>query len=594
MTFADLSPLANHLWQSTVCVAVAWLLTLALRKNRAAVRYWIWLAASVKFLVPFSLLVSAGAQLGWRTAPAIAHSQFSFAMDEIGRPFAAAAPAPLPAVAAPALNPLPAVLLGVWLCGIAIGMVFWMRWWRQMRAVWRAATPLDLNLPIQVMSSPARLEPGVIGILKPVLLLPEGIAERLTPPQLEAILAHELRHVERRDNLTAAIHMLVETIFWFHPLAWWIRTRLMEERERACDEEVMRMGREPQVYAESILKVCEFYLASPVACAAGVTGGELKKRIEGIMANRFARELGFGKRMALVAAAIIAISGPVAVGLLDAPRGRAQARPEFEAASVKPSPPGFANGIRFRTLLSGGPGTSSPGVVRCTNCTLSDLVLKAYDIEKYQLSGPTWLDTELLVTARVPNGATNEQFRLMLQNLLAERFKLAFHREKKDMPGYALVVGKGGFKLKEAVAAEPAHLPQEDRPRTTVGRDGFVVVPPGYPADGVFSFRNGDALFSTVAGKASMGQVARELTRDLQKPVADATGLKGKCDFVLYWALELPEPPSAPGGDLPVASTPLPTLSEALQKLGLKLEPKKKVPADVLVIDHVEKVPTEN
>jgi hypothetical protein len=72
--------------------------------------------------------------------------------------------------------------------------------------------------------------------------------------------------------------MLVETIFWFHPCVWWIRARLMEERERACDEEVVRMGSEPQVYAESILKVCEFYLASPAPCAAGVTGGGLKRR----------------------------------------------------------------------------------------------------------------------------------------------------------------------------------------------------------------------------------------------------------------------------------------------------------------------------
>jgi hypothetical protein len=69
MTFADLSPLANHLWQSTLCVAMAWLLTLGMRKNRAAVRYGLWMAASVKFLIPFSLLVSAGAQLEWRTVP---------------------------------------------------------------------------------------------------------------------------------------------------------------------------------------------------------------------------------------------------------------------------------------------------------------------------------------------------------------------------------------------------------------------------------------------------------------------------------------------------------------------------------------------
>ena len=89
MTFADLSPLANHLWQSTLCVAVAWLLTLALRKNRAAVRYWIWLAASVKFLIPFSLLVSAGAPSGMASGAGQSRQpRFSFVMEEISQPFA--------------------------------------------------------------------------------------------------------------------------------------------------------------------------------------------------------------------------------------------------------------------------------------------------------------------------------------------------------------------------------------------------------------------------------------------------------------------------------------------------------------------------
>jgi bla regulator protein BlaR1 len=446
---------------------------------------------------------------------------------------------------------------------------------------------------IRLVSSAAKLEPGVFGIFRPVLWLPAGIGDRLDDAELEAILAHELCHIRRRDNLLASIHMAVEAIFWFHPLVWWLGSRLEEERERACDEEVVRMGGEPQIYAESILKVCEFYLASPVACAAGVTGGELKKRIEGIMTNRFTRKLSYGKKLLLASAAIVVIGGPIIVGLLNPTRGRAQARPEFDVASVKASPAGNANGVRIRTPLSGGPGTSSPGIARCTNCTLSDLVLKAYDIEQYQLLGPTWLDAQLLITAKVPDGATPEQFRLMLQNLLAERFKLAFHREKRDVPGYALVVAKDGVRLKETAGGEPPQEPQANRPRTTVGKDGFIVVPPGYTANGVFSFRNGDSLFSTVAGKASMDQLALELTRELRQPVADATGLKGKYDFVMYWALELPEPPSAPGGEPPVASTPLPTLSEALHKLGLKLE-QRKVPADVLMVDHIEKAPTEN
>jgi len=116
------------------------------------------------------------------------------------------------------------------------------------------------------MSSPLRLEPGVFGVREPVLLLPEGITDRLTAPQLEAIVAHEMCHVRRQDNLTAALHMVVEILFWFHPLVWWIRARLVAERERACDEEVLRATAKPAVYAEGILNVCKFYIESPLVC----------------------------------------------------------------------------------------------------------------------------------------------------------------------------------------------------------------------------------------------------------------------------------------------------------------------------------------
>src|SRR5579863_909009 len=116
MISPDLSPIANHLWQSTICGAVVWLLTLALRQNRAAVRYWLWLAASLKFLIPFSLLVSAAAQFAWRTAPAIAPPQFSIVMDQIGRPFGGMSSMVLPAPPQ-TTSPLPIILCGIWLCG---------------------------------------------------------------------------------------------------------------------------------------------------------------------------------------------------------------------------------------------------------------------------------------------------------------------------------------------------------------------------------------------------------------------------------------------------------------------------------------------
>jgi bla regulator protein BlaR1 len=109
------------------------------------------------------------------------------------------------------------------------------------------------------MSASMHMEPGVFGIRKPVLLLPDGLTDHLMPAQLEAVLAHELCHVRRRDNLAAAIHMVAEALFWYHPLVWWIGSRMMEERERACDEEVLREARGPEVYAEGLLNVSKLY-----------------------------------------------------------------------------------------------------------------------------------------------------------------------------------------------------------------------------------------------------------------------------------------------------------------------------------------------
>ena len=347
-------------------------------------RCWIWLAASVKFLIPFSLLVSAGSQLGWRTTPAMRQFQFSFVMEEISRPFALQSPTSMPAVAQPASAWVPEVLFGVWLCGFASSVMFYLRSWRRIRAAQRMARPLHLNVPIRVMSSPVRLEPGVFGIFKPVWLLPEGITAYLPPAQLKAIVAHEMCHLRRRDNLTGAIHMIVEATFWFYPLLWGIRERLVEERERACDEEVLRQGSDPEVYAGSILEVCQFYLESPLVCVAGVTGSDLEKRIEGIMTHRISVKLDFGRKLLVATLGMAAVAGPVAIGLVQAPLSRAQqqaepaARMKFEAASIKPSPPG----TRAKSL-----NLHPGGRVIAQNMDLKSLICLAYRLAPFQVSG---------------------------------------------------------------------------------------------------------------------------------------------------------------------------------------------------------------
>jgi bla regulator protein BlaR1 len=172
-----------------------------------------------------------------------------------------------------------------------------------------------LDALVDVRCSPGLLEPGVVGVFRPVILLPANLTEHLSPAQLQAVLAHELCHVRRRDNLFASIHMLVETVLWFHPLVWWIGARMVEERERACDEEVLIRIGEPRSYAEGILHVCKLCVESPLACVAGVTGSNLRRRIESIIANRSGQTLNLTNKVVLAGAALAALAGPLIVGL---------------------------------------------------------------------------------------------------------------------------------------------------------------------------------------------------------------------------------------------------------------------------------------
>jgi hypothetical protein len=203
----------------------------------------------------------------------------------------------------------------------------------RMRTALRGAKPLPIAAPIPVKSAAATIEPGLVGIFRPVLMLPEGLTERLSAEELQAVVAHELCHLRRRDNLTAAIHMIVEALFWFFPLTWWVGARLIDERERACDEAVLSGGNEPGAYAESILKVCKFYLHSPVACVAGVSGADLKRRVESIMSGCNTIRLGITKRTLLAAAVGAAFVVPAAFGFLTARATAAEAASSADTAS---------------------------------------------------------------------------------------------------------------------------------------------------------------------------------------------------------------------------------------------------------------------
>jgi len=426
-----------------------------------------------------------------------------------------------------------------------------------------------------------------------VLLWPRAIGERLTNEQVEAVLAHELCHLERRDNLAALLHLLVQTVFWFHPLVWWIGAQLITERERACDEEVIRRGSERETYAESILKTCQFFIESPLACVSGVTGSDLKKRIEEIMTRDTVTTPGALKRALLVAAGVVAFVAPVAVGALNPP-------PQTRGVAAPATLPSF-DAVSVRQNVSSGPGGRTGGAMQpqrfvVQNATLKTIVRRAYgtpgqapgntlDLLDQQVSGgPDWVTSDKFdITATTAGPTDPAQMSLMVQRMLAERFQLKAHWEKREMPVYLLTMvrpdGRPGPGLTLKSDADCARGRGEG-PRT--------MPPPGEPMPppncGGIQFGPGQL----VAGGVPFEWLASTFTNvpvitGIDRPVIDRTGLKGNYAFALMFAA--PQNPN-PDPDRPQFMTAL------QEQLGLKLDAAR-APVDVLVIDSVTR-PSEN
>ncbi len=555
-----MSELANHLWQSTLFAALAMAAAFALRKNHARTRYWLWLAASMKFLLPFSLLVAIGARI--ETRP-VASGIPAVAVHQISTTFA-----PAPSMQSAATDAAvtsapwwPRIAAGLWIAGVIFLLATWFRRWWIIRTALRGAAPLAFDAPLPVLSSNSQIEPGVFGVLRPVLLMPEGIANRLSTAELDAILAHEIEHVRRRDNLTSALHMLVEVLFWFHPLVWWIGAKLVAERERACDEAVIDQGsHEPEVYAQGIVNVCKYYVESPLTCASGVSGADLRTRIEEIMTSDVKSRLTLTRKLLLSLAGIAAVAAPFCFGIL---RGQILPPPpqhKFEVASIKPGDPNAQN-VRI------GPGPQ--GGLRTENTTTLTLITFSYDLRDFQiLGGPGWIKTERYNVTGTPDqpedapnpamgrakfeGHFNRQ-RERMRALLMDRFGLVMRAETREMPIYALTIAKGGHKL--TVVTDDKKGPN-------------------------FSTRRGSMTGTAI----DISMLTRSLSSLAGRPVVDETGLTGAFDLKMEWTPDEGAGPDAAAG---------PSIFTALQEqLGLKLE-SKKGPAQVLVIEKIEK-PTAN
>jgi uncharacterized protein (TIGR03435 family) len=306
---------------------------------------------------------------------------------------------------------------------------------------------------------------------------------------------------------------------------------------------------------------------------------------------------------------IVVLIAKVGIGIVGAPEVHAQAptsvNVEFEVASVRPA---TAESDGPRLVMNGGPGTSDPGLITYLRIPMRRLLSVAYGVSVDQIFGPDWIGMERYdIRAKVPAGATREQVNLMLQHLLAERFTLRIHRDTKSIQGYDVVIAKNGPRLKEAVnapaSATPAEMQQQrsQAELTKLDRNGFPIVPAGvhamlaFPHDGLsyVTFRKYSIADLVQYLGVLLGSVGSNSI--LPAPVEDKTGLTDKYDFTL----DFDGPAFAPiaatlaaGADGP--DSPGPSLFTALEtQLGLKLE-QKKVSVDILLIDHVERVPTEN
>jgi uncharacterized protein (TIGR03435 family) len=244
-------------------------------------------------------------------------------------------------------------------------------------------------------------------------------------------------------------------------------------------------------------------------------------------------------------------------------------QPKFETASVK-----RAERCSFQNSLD-------PGMIALNGDPLKVVLMEAFKVALDRIIGPSWLDADCFqITGKLPNGATRDQIPAMLQALLAERFHLAAHTERRLRPGYALVADRNGPKLKESDPASAA---------TNAGRVTF----------------GSSAGIAGIKGAISMAFLARNLSSRLGAPVEDLTGLKGKYDVDLWWAPNRDFEPSGsfgqtsatgrPADDVVAVMPNAPTVDifTAIRSLGLGLEPRKQQ-VDFLVIDHIERTPTEN
>jgi uncharacterized protein (TIGR03435 family) len=501
---------------------------------------------------------------------------------------------------------LPWVVM-VWLAG---AVVFWVRlaggWvvaarmrsmlvrrappeWQQ--ALSKLGARIGLSRPVRLLVSALVQVPTVVGWLRPVVLVPVGALGGLPAEHLEVLLLHELAHIRRHDYLVNILQSVAESLLFYHPAVWWVSGHIRTERELCCDDVAVSVSGDALTYARALAQL-ESYRPVHLGAAFAANGGSLPDRIARLLGqSRPAVRTGPGPGVLTVAVLLMA----AAYGMF----GQSDAHPAFQVASIKPS----AFDGREATQRGMGVGYQPGGRLTATNASLMLLIQFAYAARDNPMSGhwlpllasqvvggPAWINSASYDIEAKPDGYTDQKnMWLMLQTLLADRFKLALHRETRELPVYDLTTVKSGPKLPIAKEAGCVSFPPGTTPHPVPGK-----VDCGYVSGPFFGYDPG--MLHIKGSKVHIADLIRELASVLDKPVLDKTGFTGEFDLDLTFTPDgnlLGFPgfggPGDPGGTPPPTDPNLPNIFAALEEeLGLKLVPAKG-PVQVLVVDHAER-----
>lgn len=449
---------------------------------------------------------------------------------------------------------------------------------------------IGLVRPVRLLVSALVEAPTVVGWLRPVVLVPVGALAGLPPAQLEALLLHELAHIRRHDYLVNLLQSVAEALLFYHPAVWWVSGHIRAEREMCCDDVAVSVSGDALQYARALAQL-ESCRPAHSHQAVAASGGSLAGRIARILGQpRPAFGGGASGRRGTGVLAVASLLAAAAYGLF----GQSGARPSFEVASVKPSPP--VSGERFQQPV--GVGYKPGGRMLAQNATLMLLIQFAYAahdnplaghsnplLSSQVIGGPSWIDSIAYNIEAKPAGNTDPKHAwLMLQTLLAERFKLALHRETRELPVYDLTVAKNGPRLPAAKDAGCVSFPPGTSPHPVPGK-----VDCGY-VSGPFSESESGQMHMK-GRRIRTSDLARELALVLDRPVLDKTGFTGEFDLDLTFAPDQ----ALRGAGLRQAGSGIapepgrPNIFAALEEqYGVKLVPAKG-PVEVLVVDHAEK-----